>query len=423
MNLKGAVRQLRSEMRPRQFAAPSALLAAALLLQLAARFSPQLVERYYGRGLFPRLASVFSFAGAAPDFSLAEFGLVALVAAVAAWVAWAAYRLVTKRKRWPVVMASALVGLAWISGTALLLFLLFFGLNYQRPALAENLGLTTRDPSLAEAASVGLAVVEGVNRNYSDARAHVDKERGSLMPLTRAELYEILNESFEREPLLRGVSGSSFVPPKPVYFSRVLSRMGISGVYSPFTGEPNYNAAQPDSGLPFTVAHEMAHARGFARESEANFVAFLVCSKSSHPYVRYSGYLGALRVMRIVFRLSPERYRKIFGLLEEGPRADLVAQSRFWLGHSGRLTDVSRRFNDIYLKANGIRSGVRNYDEAASLIVAYQLNLAGPKTEMKNCVGRSGEKFLPPSPPPLPLPFYFCFVPHRLRPAPVWAIV
>ncbi len=103
-----------------------------------------------------------------------------------------------------------------------------------------------------------------------------------------------------------------------------------SGVYSPFTGEPNYNAIQPDFDLPYVVAHEMAHQRGFAREDEANFIAFMVCTKAAHPYARYSGYLNALRVLSVLYRIAPERYRETVATLGEGPRADLKARGRFW---------------------------------------------------------------------------------------------
>src|SRR5438105_6884447 len=74
----------------------------------------------------------------------------------------------------------------------------------------------------------------------------------------------------------------------------------------------------------------MAHQRGFAREDEANFIAFLVCTKASNAYVRYSGYLGALRVLGVLFRVAPERYRETVAAFGEGPRADLRARAQFW---------------------------------------------------------------------------------------------
>jgi Protein of unknown function (DUF3810) len=371
---------------------PACLLAAGFALQVVASFSPGLVERYYSRGLFPVVARVFAFAGLV-SFSLAEAMLALLLAAFVFGCAWLARRLYTRRGQARAVLLSTLRRLLWVAGAGLWLFLLVFGLNYQRQPLAETLQFERRDPTPVEIETISRAVVEGINRGYqeSNARAQESNPRveesnprveesnprgvgaeGSKLPLTRAELYAVLDEAYRAEPLLGGASGAG-VQPKPVYFSGLMSRFGISGVYSPFTGEPNYNSLQPDCDLPFAVAHEMAHQRGYAREDEANFIAFLVCTKSSNPYVRYSGYLGGLRVLGILARIAPEHYRETVAALGEGPRADLRARAQFWARYQGRLANFGQGVNHVYLRINGVRSGVRNYNEASALIVGYYL--------------------------------------------------
>lgn len=350
---------------------PLCLLAAVFALQLLAGFNPGLVGRYYSRGLFPFITRAFSFAGLS-GFSLAEVLLVLLLSAIAAWLAWLARQLFRRRKESRAILLSALTTLLWASALGLALFMLVFGLNYRRQPLAETLQFEQRDPTPAEIETISRAVVDGVNRNYDESRPRVEGAHGSRMPLSPAELYAVLEAAYRTEPLTGGASGAN-VPPKPVYFSGLLSRFGVSGVYSPFTGEPNYNALQNDCDLPFSIAHEMAHQRGFAREDEANFIAFLICTKASNPYVRYSGYLGALRVLGVLLRIAPERYREVAAALGEGPRADLKARAQFWARYSGRLANFGQSVNHVYLKVNGVRSGVRNYNEASALIVGYYL--------------------------------------------------
>lgn len=361
---------------------PVCLLVAAFALQVLAGFAPGFVERYYSRGLFPLVARAFAPARFA-NFSLAELLLALLLSAVALWLARLARRLYGRRGQARAVLLSALKTLLWSAGLGLALFMLVFGLNYRRQPLAETLQFERRDPSPAEIEEISRAVVEGVNRGYDESSPGVEGAGGSRLPLSRAELYAVLEAAYRAEPLLGSASGAG-VQPKPVYFSGLMSRLGFSGVYSPFTGEPNYNALQPDSDLPFNVAHEMAHQRGFAREDEANFVAFLVCTKASHPYVRYSGYLGALRVLGVLLRVAPERYRDVVAALGEGPRADLRARAQFWARYSGRLSNLAEGMNHLYLRANGVRSGVRNYNEASWLIVGYYLRqraAAGPAAD------------------------------------------
>src|SRR5256714_816777 len=355
----------------RRLLTPLALLAAVFVLQTLAGLNPRLVERYYSRGLFPFVARALSFSKFA-SFSLAEFLLALMLAALAAWLAWLAQRLYVRRAEARAVLLSALSALLWAAGLTFALFMFVFGLNYQRQPLAESFQLEQRDPTATEIVSISLDVVEGINRNYEESGAGVVDARGSRMPLTMDELYAVLESAYEDEPLLRGASGAG-VPPKPVYFSGLMSRLGMSGVYSPFTGEPNYNSLQTDCDLPFSVAHEMAHQRGFAREDEANFIAFLVCTKASNPYVRYSGYLGALRVLGVLFRVAPQSYREVVNALGEGARADLRARAQFWARYSGRLSQLGQGVNHVYLKVNGVKSGVRNYNEASALIVGYYL--------------------------------------------------
>jgi hypothetical protein len=356
--------------------APSALLVAVFALQLVAHFSPQLTEHYYSRTLYPRVARLLGGVGSLTGFSLAEVLLVLLLALAAAGFAWLVRRLFLRRQAARELLLRALAGLLWTTGVGTLVFLLVFGLNYQRQPLADNLSLEQRDPEAREIETISRAVIAGINDNYAESRVDSAGERGSQLPLDRARLYEIIEAAYDAEPLLREVGAGGVARPKPVYFSGVMSRFGISGIYSPFTGEPNYNDAQVDCDLPFTIAHEVAHARGFARESEANFVAFLVCIRSSHPYVRYSGYLNALRVLGVLYRVSPQAYREIRATLGAGPLADLKARAAFWARYEGRLSNFSSQLNNAYLKVNGVRSGVRNYNESVWLVIGYYLKQA-----------------------------------------------
>jgi hypothetical protein len=220
------------------------------------------------------------------------------------------------------------------------------------------------------------AIVNEVNSNYT--ASHFNNSDGSLVPPpSRAQVHELIESAYEHEPLLADVAGKRFGPPKPVYFSSLMSRLGLSGFYMPFTGEPNFNAAQPDFDLPYVIAHEQAHQRGFAHEDEASFIAFLVCVNSTNPYLRYSGYLHALNVIGASAASGDaEYYKSLFERIGEGPRKDLQARAAFWARYAGRARIVAARVNDSYLKANRIPSGTRSYSEDIALIIGYYLKRA-----------------------------------------------
>jgi hypothetical protein len=245
-------------------------------------------------------------------------------------------------------------------------FLLCFGLNYQRPLLFDMLGFERAETPAAQLEAMSGEIISRINENYEEAHAS-----DRAVP-EREEIIHFLEESYSATPELAALlPQGSFAKPKPVYFSGVMTRLGISGIYFPFTAEANYNAEQPDFQLPFTVAHEMAHQRGVARESEANFVAFLVCINSTEPFIRYSGYRNALGVLTELFRKEPERARELVRQLGPGFREDSRRAALFWARAKGLIGNIGARINDLYLRANRVQSGTADYAASTTLIIGY----------------------------------------------------
>src|SRR5262249_27652401 len=149
------------------------------------------------------------------------------------------------------VIFSGLLNLVALSAIGSVLFMLLWGLNYEREPLAKSMGLERRQTSIDELESICRIVISETNRNYDEASAKLGKRTPS-----RNRLYSSIEASYQQESLLLGnAAGGGFGPPKPVYFSRLMSWFGISGIYVPFTGEANFNAEQPGCELPFTIAH------------------------------------------------------------------------------------------------------------------------------------------------------------------------
>src|SRR6185503_7095029 len=82
--------------------------------------------------------------------------------------------------------------------------------------------------------------------------------------------------------------GSSSV--KPSLFSYAGNYLGFQGYYNPFSGEAQVNTTIPRVLEPFVTMHEIAHQLGYAKENEANFVAFLASRHSGSPVLKYSLY-------------------------------------------------------------------------------------------------------------------------------------
>ena len=159
---------------------------------------------------------------------------------------------------------------------------------------------------------------------------------------------------------------------KPVMLSELMSYTHITGVYTFFTGEANININFPDYTIPFTAAHELAHQRGIAREDEANMIAFLVCSMSDDPYIRYSAYVNMYEYMVSALRKADaELYNNARAELSSKIYNEQIAYSRFFKKYQKSVAaTVSDKVNDTYLKSQGT-VGSASYGMVVDLGVAY----------------------------------------------------
>ncbi|MFL6253763.1 MAG: DUF3810 domain-containing protein [Pyrinomonadaceae bacterium] len=351
----------------RDLVLPLAFLISGIVFQNLASFVPWLIERFYSRTIYPRVLGVLSMLSRGLRFSVGEFLTCLILFVICVGSVCFCVGLVRRqggRRSW--VVDWLRYG-TWVGAVFLWLFLFTFGLNYQRPLLFELLGYEQRKVEPVELEALGRLMVESVNQSYVEAH-----ESGRTAPESR-EIIKLLNESYNSAQELTLLPHGEFAPPKPVYVSEVLTRLGISGIYMPFTAEPNYNADIPDFQMPFTIAHEMAHQRGVARESEANFVAYVVCVNSRDPFVRYSGYRNGLGVLSELYRVEPEKAKELAKQLSTGYRDDSRRAALFWAKASGTAGALSQRMNDLYLRANRVKAGVADYSNSTTLIIAYHL--------------------------------------------------
>lgn len=177
--------------------------------------------------------------------------------------------------------------------------------------------------------------------------------------------YSALNGEYPFFTRLRTVA-------KPIILSPLMTYTHISGIYTYYTGEVNINTNYPDYIVTSTIAHEMAHQRGIAKEDEANFSAFLVLVNSEDDYLKYSGYLDVYTtVASAVSESAPEVYKTIRSRLCPEANRELTAYSDFFDKYrENRANDISEALNDAYLQSQGTE-GTVSYDLVTRLIAAY----------------------------------------------------
>ncbi|MDY4899156.1 MAG: DUF3810 domain-containing protein [Eubacteriales bacterium] len=268
---------------------------------------------------------------------------------------------------------NTLVYLGMLLSVASLLFTLMvwgFGTGYYGQTLDKKLGLERRDVSAEELKYTAEQLVEEVNRTAEQVTFR--NENFSVMPYSINEMNDKLLEAYDKVSDKYDFVQRLNSRVKPVVNSELWSYTHITGVYSYFTGEANINVNFPDYTIVFTAAHELAHQRGIAREDEANFMAFLVCTASDDPYIQYCGYLNMYEYVRnSLYSASADMYKDVNDRLSLNVKYELYSYSKFFDKYRKNVVaNVSEVVNDTYLKIQGT-PGTKSYGMVTDLAVAY----------------------------------------------------
>lgn len=124
--------------------------------------------------------------------------------------------------------------------------------------------------------------------------------------------------------------------PKAARYPEFLRAIKAAGIYIPLTGEALVDVTRPDTSLPFTAAHELAHMLGIGDETEANLAAYKACVAHGGAFA-YSARLWALKYA--MSRLDDTEW--IYGALPGDIAADLRA-----IPYSGGCSDEYAALTD-----------------------------------------------------------------------------
>ena len=353
---------------------PLPALLAFLAQRLLAGY-PELSEQAQARRLFRWLSTPIASLSSLVPFSLTEALVVlGIPLALAGLVFW-----LVRLCRRPGRLARTgrfLRRLAWCLSLIYLLFMLLHGLNYTRQPVAESFGLPVQERQSADLQATAVWLVDQTNRlrtgRAEDQQGIFKLQAGIPAALREAAAgYAAAGAAY---PLLAGPA----IRPKGVLLSHYWSYTGITGLYFPLLVESNINIDVPEYSIPATTLHEIAHTRGFAREDEAGFIAFLAGLAHPDPDFAYSVLLDATaRCLNALYSADEKAWRQTAGSLNEASWRDLEANNAYWKQFEGPVQETSNQINNSYLQANLQQDGVRSYGRMLDLVLAwYERNAA-----------------------------------------------
>ena len=152
-----------------------------------------------------------------------------------------------------------------------------------------------------------------------------------------------------------------------------LRKLGIFGIYFPFTGEGYLDPSLHPLEKSFTMAHELAHGFGITNEGEANFMAWLICSESEQSFIRYAATLKLFRYqLNDLYRMDEEGYLLLVKNIPEIIKRDIREIQESNKAIRPYSVELSRKSNDLYLKTQGVKEGVKSYAQLPMLVHAWK---------------------------------------------------
>jgi hypothetical protein len=340
------------------------LAVIAVIIHLYSNDSTR-VENQYATGIYPVLSRILRYTFGWLPFSIGDilYGLAIL------WLIWKIVKGIMILFKKLATRAGFVNGLGEAMRILLItyiLFNLFWGINYNRRGIASQLQLKMEKYTPEELKKINGLLLEKVN-----ASKQALLTSNFTYPSKQQLFLKVLGAYQEAEkayPFLKYQPVSL----KPSMWSLVGNYMGFTGYYNPFTGEAQVNTLVPRFLQPFTTCHEVAHQLGYAKEMEANFVAYLSATASSDTLLHYSVYLDLFmysnRNLFATDSVAANEYRK---QLSPAVITDLKEWQAFNKKYKNPIEPVFRWVYGKYLQGNQQPQGVLSYDEVTGFIIAY----------------------------------------------------
>ena len=354
------------------------LLFAACLL---APFYPELISIYYTQGLFRYGTSGLRFLFGSIPFAFGELVYLIIIILLIINVlihisSLKSFNYITQ-KGWFI-----LTKLSWFIVKLYVVFQLIWGLNYLQPDPTKDFHLTVQTPknaqiALSEMNALTYELIEELNQTKQTLILNKGLEPNFELVVSNVQqAYQTLANLHPRF-ILKNQSV------KKAIFPSLGDYIGYLAFYQPITGEAILRSDLPILTQPYTIAHEMAHQLGYASETEANFIAFVVASEANDPYLKYSmllqmfSYAQDAQLLLLAgnkgFDAWKTQIEKNRSLLSPAVLKDRAKIKAFFAARADKQIQASSQLYDQFLKWNQQAEGLASYADVLKWVRAYRI--------------------------------------------------
>lgn len=202
----------------------------------------------------------------------------------------------------------------------------------------------------------------------------VQRDEQGFYTLDRDDILDCSRGIYRNTEALHPRLSGPAVSAKAIASSHWLSYLDFTGFFFPFTGEACVNTDFPVSLFPSTVAHELAHQRGVAREQDANFVAVLSSLESGDLDYGYSACLLAyIHLGNALYSADYARWETIYQSLSGEVRLDMALNNAYWQQFETPVQTVSNTVHEGLLQSYDQQLGLKSYGACVDLLVCHYL--------------------------------------------------
>jgi hypothetical protein len=347
-----------------------------VLFIFALSCSKYLISNYYQPYVYKPISVILRFLSGIFGIAMGEWVyFIICISLIISLIKWIIYKKVGFRSSfyWKLLCVRSINGAAKLY----IIFELLWGLNYQKQSPASQFKI---DPPLkyteAQMDSLSLELIQQMNFTRSKLSDATIKGLNftSIVKMTKSQ-YDLITTSY---PFLKYHQPSI----KKAQFPSLGDYIGFTAFYQPITGEAIVRGDLPILTLPFTMSHEIAHQLGYASETEANFIAFVIGTESREPLFNYSTqlqlftYAQQAHLNSIAKRGDYQQFEKIIArnkqLLSPLVISDRKQIRNFFLRKQELLIPGSTQLYNQFLQWNHQAKGIESYNDVLLWALVYK---------------------------------------------------
>jgi hypothetical protein len=272
--------------------------------------------------------------------------------------------------------------LAWLATRLFVVFQFIWGFNYMQPDPTNTFDLSIQPPKNVQIAQIEInQLTNELIQELNQTRSNLSSYKGVApnFEQTVAKVQDAYVRISKAYPMLQLQHQSV----KKAIFPTLGDYVGFLAFYQPITAEAIVRADLPMVTQPYTIAHEMAHQLGYASETEANFIAFVVATEADEPMLKYSmllqmfTYAQDAQLLLLAgtkgFDAWKAQIAKNKALLSPEVLKDRAEIRAFFTARAGKQIQASNQLYDQFLKWNQQAAGLDSYADVLKWVRAYRL--------------------------------------------------